>query len=334
MSTEIPAHPAIWSRLQTEWQTGRLPHALLFVGAAGLGKAATAWRLAARMLGRELRVTPTDEWPKDAFYLADEADFFIVSPQGSEIKIGQIRAVEKALSRTHAGARVVVLQAADRLNVAAANALLKTLEEPPENTYFILLAQSDTGLLPTIRSRVVRYAFAAYDAQTFAAWLGAQKRSSKEAQMLFAVSEGNPGLAVALLQGDLKASADAALTFFETLGASSTPYLDLSALWQAHERADLAVYIHWLEWVAHDLAILITTDNVTLLRLPFVENRLRKIAADWDATTILEVTPILREALRANELNIATKLIGDMVILELNTLVERSRHANRSRSTL
>ena len=42
MSTEIPAHPAIWSRLQTEWQTGRLPHALLFVGAAGLGKAATA----------------------------------------------------------------------------------------------------------------------------------------------------------------------------------------------------------------------------------------------------------------------------------------------------
>lgn len=333
MSTEIPAHPAIWSRLQTERQTGRLPHALLFVGAAGLGKAATAWQLATRILGRELRVTPADELPKDTFYLADEADFFRVSPQGSEIKISQIRAVEKALSRTHTGARVVILQAVDRLNVAAANALLKTLEEPPENTYFILLAQSDAGLLPTIRSRVVRYAFTAYDAQTFAAWLATKQRSAKEAQMLFAVSEGNPGLALALLQGDLKASADAALTFFETLGASATPYLDLSALWQAHERAELSIYIHWLEWVAHDLAILITTNDATLLRLPFAENRLRKIAADWDATTILEVTPILREALRANELYMATKLIGDMVILELNTLAERSRHANRSRST-
>ena len=67
MSTEIPAHPAIWSRLQTEWQTGRLPHALLFVGAAGLGKAATAWRLAARMLGRELRVTPAMNGRKTRF---------------------------------------------------------------------------------------------------------------------------------------------------------------------------------------------------------------------------------------------------------------------------
>ncbi len=83
------------------------------------------------------------------------ADVYTVSPENGSIKIGQIREIaqflyEKPFEAAH---KAIVIFEAEKMNTAAQNALLKPLEEPPENTVFMLLAGSDYGLLPTVISR-------------------------------------------------------------------------------------------------------------------------------------------------------------------------------------
>ena len=89
-------------------------------------------------------------------YLANSHQGVImVAPDGASIKVDAIRLVIDKVSKTqHSLNQVVIIQEADKLNVQSANALLKVLEEPKPNLYFILTTQAITQLLPTIRSRV------------------------------------------------------------------------------------------------------------------------------------------------------------------------------------
>ena len=81
----------------------------------------------------------------------------------TRVRIGQVRAVQQALSlrSVEGGRRVVVIADAEWLNLEAQNALLRTLEEPPPGTHFVLITASPSGLAPTVRSRCQRVGFAA-----------------------------------------------------------------------------------------------------------------------------------------------------------------------------
>ena len=83
------------------------------------------------------------------------ADIYEVRPENGTIKVGQIRELNHFLYERpfEAQHKTIVIYEADKMNIAAQNALLKPLEEPPENTGFVLLAESDYGLLPTVVSR-------------------------------------------------------------------------------------------------------------------------------------------------------------------------------------
>jgi DNA polymerase-3 subunit delta' len=126
--------------------SSRLPHALLIRAGEGWGEVALADQLALYLLGREDAETARN--------LA-HPDLKWVEPEGSVIKVDDIREVAAFAvgTRQMAAAKVVVIEAAELMNPSAANALLKTLEEPPADTY-LLLATAQTGrLLPTIVSR-------------------------------------------------------------------------------------------------------------------------------------------------------------------------------------
>ncbi|WP_299041040.1 DNA polymerase III subunit delta' [uncultured Tateyamaria sp.] len=159
------------------FNTGRLHHAWLLTGPRGVGKATLAWRMA-----RFLLATP-DPDPDDMFgapvptsldvpadhpvarRIAAGADPGLRSVHRTEnektkrlrdqITIDDIRALGAffQLSATDGGRRVVIIDAADDMNVNAANALLKMLEEPPARTTLLLICHQPSRLLPTIRSR-------------------------------------------------------------------------------------------------------------------------------------------------------------------------------------
>jgi DNA polymerase-3 subunit delta' len=139
-------HAAL-QRLLESFEHGRLAHAYLLSGPPGSGKVATAHALSARLL------------ETDPDRVTEHPDFHAAEPESKSrrIVIEQIRRLEHALrSKPFAGARkVAVIHEADRLLPQAANAFLKTLEEPPAGSHIFLISSMPSALLETILSRCI-----------------------------------------------------------------------------------------------------------------------------------------------------------------------------------
>ena len=139
------------------------PHALLLVGPRGVGKTTLALDLAAGLLclADEPAARPCRDCPACRKVAADNhADLHLVEPEGAgeQIRIGQVQrlASELALTAMEGRFRIAIITAAQRLNLDAQNALLKTLEEPGPRTCLVLCADDAAPLLPTVLSRSAR----------------------------------------------------------------------------------------------------------------------------------------------------------------------------------
>jgi len=164
-------HEAAEQALAEGFASGRMHHGWLISGAEGIGKATLAYRFARHVLAksgehdpahRSLDVPPESIAARQVLALSHPGLLVLRRPWDHKTKrhlqiisVDEVRRVKTFLS--HAGEagswRVVIVDTADLLNVNAANALLKSLEEPPLRTFFLLLTASPGRLLPTIRSR-------------------------------------------------------------------------------------------------------------------------------------------------------------------------------------
>lgn len=177
-TAQLFGHDAAQATFLQAHVCGRMHHAWLLTGPRGIGKATLAWRIARFLLAtpvadeggmfaapppRSLDIAP--DHPVARRILAGaEPGLALVTRSEDEKRAGRIRqeiVVDDirrltrffGLSATDGGRRVVIVDAADEMNTAAANALLKMLEEPPARTLLLLVAHQPTRLLPTIRSR-------------------------------------------------------------------------------------------------------------------------------------------------------------------------------------
>ena len=169
--TVLVGHAEAAAQLAGAFRAGRLHHALLLAGPAGIGKATLAFRLAHHLLGfPDPTKAPEALLPPDAASplfrsIAQNAHpslLHLTRPANDRTKgfktvitVEEIRRLGRFLGMTahDGGFRVVIVDPVDDLNTSAANALLKGLEEPPPRTVFMLIAHSPGRLLPTIRSR-------------------------------------------------------------------------------------------------------------------------------------------------------------------------------------
>ncbi|MCL4504190.1 MAG: DNA polymerase III subunit delta' [Deltaproteobacteria bacterium] len=250
------------AHLRTAWQKGRLSHAYLFLGPEGVGRASTARALAAALnclTPREDGDACGDCASCRRLAAGTHPDFLVIGPERSksktQIEIEQIRELSRLTNYPPLGGgwRVALIKPAEALtaqNDAAANALLKTLEEPPERHLLVLTAQVEANLLATIVSRCHKLAFAPLPAALVAKELEERRSlAAPQARLLAALSGGSLGKALMLdpeavlaqrrqVLDDLKAlaggSASAALDWAQRL-AKSRPDLDnflsLAQLW-------------------------------------------------------------------------------------------------------
>lgn len=118
----------------------------------------------------------------------------VTSLDGKDIKISQIREIIEFVKLKSSSGRVVIIENAERMNTEASNALLKTLEEPPENTMFILTTTNQNKLLPTIVSRCFKIKFKHLPKQDIYEFLVNKGFPEKEAKEISILSEGSLSL--------------------------------------------------------------------------------------------------------------------------------------------
>ncbi|PXW27453.1 DNA polymerase III subunit delta' [Paraburkholderia caballeronis] len=270
-----------WTRLQqlrSHW-----PHALLLHGQAGIGKLHFAKHLAQGLLcesplpnGEPCGRCAACGW----FSQGNHPDYRIVVPEAlaaetgaapaddkaekadkgdgddakktrapsKEIRIEQVRALLdfSGVGSHRGGMRVVVLYPAEALNVAAANALLKTLEEPPAGVVFLLVSARIDRLLPTIISRCRQWPMGTPSPQAAQAWLAAQ--GVGDAGTLLAEAGGAPLAALALAHDDSRALRDWTLAQLAS-GAAC----DAFACGETLQKLPVPLVLGWLQRWLYDL---------------------------------------------------------------------------------
>jgi len=205
----MPWHAADWSRLQARRQRDALPHALLLCGPAGLGKRAFAQRFVRGLLCERAQDGEACGQCRSCLLLDAGTHPDVVTltfglrkdgTPRTEIVIEQIRELSArlAMRSQFGGWQVALIDPADAMNAAAANALLKTLEEPSGQTLLLLLADAPWRLPQTIRSRCQRIEFTLPAAAEARAWL--EEQGVAQAQVALDAALGNPGLALAWAQ--------------------------------------------------------------------------------------------------------------------------------------
>ena len=211
----IIGNEASLSVLQRALTTERLPHAWLFSGPEGVGKLT-----AARDFAAALNCT-SDEKPCGechacrATLSGNHPDVEVVAPGGicdepehrdhsdsRDLRICQIRRLEKLLSLSPyaGGRRVAIVDSADTLHVEAANAFLKTLEEPPTGSVIILLVEREERLPDTVLSRCQKLAFRPVDRETILETLIDRGADPEDAVAITAASRGRIGWALQALE--------------------------------------------------------------------------------------------------------------------------------------
>jgi DNA polymerase-3 subunit delta' len=205
------AHPAARAALEGAWASGRMHHAWLLTGPDGVGKRAFAMAAARMALaGAPSMDVPDDDQAVRLLAAGSHPDFRLLEPaltargdrRSTVIAVDEVRVMQSVLHLAPSIAqwRVVVIDPADAMHAPTANALLKSLEEPPPRTLFLLVSHAPGRLLPTIRSRCRRLLFRPLPPDATRALLrdALPERDEAELDRLAALADGAPGRALAL----------------------------------------------------------------------------------------------------------------------------------------
>ena len=294
---DVIGHRRLIDLLARSIRDDSLPPSLLFTGPAGAAKRDTAIAVAQALNCLNLR-TPTDACGECSacarIARGMHPDVLLVEPGDSgTIKIEQIRdAIERSTYRPFEGRRrVVIVDDAAALVTPAQNALLKTLEEPPASSVFILLTSRPDVLLPTVRSRVIRLSFAED---------GATVEDAEAREVAQRVLER------AAAGGDAGRRLDAAKDLLTNTGGGS-----------ASDREQLASHLRAIAVLLRDVEVLATGADERLLAQPGDRPLLDRLTRAFRGERGLRAFAAIDRALAALERNAGVKVVADWVAVQL-----------------
>jgi DNA polymerase III subunit delta' len=307
--------------LRRALEARRLPHALLFAGPEGIGKATCAIALAAA-LNCESQPGEGCEACVSCQKIGAglHPDLIHLAPEGASIKIERVRALEERLSfaPNEASTRVVLIDGAERLTDGAANALLKSVEEPRPGTVFVLTSSAPHRVAPTLVSRCQRIRFVPLSTRDVEGILdrrgvpGDERRSRAAA-----LSEGSVARALVWLEGDeggagLAARADALL-----LASRGEGVVELfEAAGEPRERADLLLSLEILRVRLRDLLLSSLGLEGHAIDLEGL-GPLRDAALSKGVPRLLGELRAVEEARRSVERNVQPQLALENMILRM-----------------
>lgn len=322
---DIAGHTGVINILQNMLASGRMPHALLFTGPAGIGKMLVARILAAALLCAGEASKPCGECLScQKARQKSHPDLIIVPNEGGSLKIDQVRGLQQevALTPYYGKGRVFIIEEAERMTAQAANSLLKLLEEPPAGTVFILTASSPYALLPTIVSRCRIMPFQPLSYQALTDLLTKQGADSRQAAMAARFSGGRVGMALATLAPGGLDLRDQAAQIIEALPTAGPDLVwQLSGTLDKMESEDFLQLLRNFSYILRDLMV-IKLGQEELLYNADISERLGQMADAWEEGRLTGALADVGQANRAIESNANTRLICEALLIKLMDAVK------------
>jgi DNA polymerase III subunit delta' len=204
-------HDAGWASFEAARASGRVHHAWLLAGPRGIGKTLFAEMMARSLLGGLDEDSPVGR----AISQRAHGDYRVLGPREDKpdgiIPVDDVRDLLGffSLMPSQGGWRIAIVDPIDQLNASGANALLKTLEEPPRQTILILVSHNEMPVLPTIRSRCRQLRLDRLSQEETQSVLERQTLDAAEVKLAARLSPGQPGLGLTLIGPDSVAAVDA-----------------------------------------------------------------------------------------------------------------------------
>ncbi len=254
-----PWQKSQWQRLLEIQRQNRLPHAMLLCGPEGIGLKHFAQTFAMQLLCLSKNIDSECACGTcqscQLFIAGTHPDLTTIEPeeQGKQIKIAQIRELIDyvALKSFSGDLKIVIIEPADAMNRATANALLKTLEEPPSQSMLFLLSHRPSKLPITIRSRCQRIDIKPAFEQAAIEWLQKQSAESDlSPELLLRLSGGGPLKALDLIEDDQLQFRHTLLKDLNQLSRNNCDPVQIAANWQTLGVENI---IAWLMRIILDL---------------------------------------------------------------------------------
>lgn len=309
----LPWQDQQWQHIQGLHQDQTLPHALLLSGDPGIGIERFAQALAYRMLCENPQASQAcGECRQCGFNRAGmhpDLKWLIPAESGKQIKIDDVREFVEFIGHTsqQGGYKLGVITPANAMNINAANALLKSLEEPTPNTLLLLISYAPMQLLPTIRSRCQQIRFSQPTQDQSMQWLSGLLPPTADAEQLWLAAGGRPLAALSLFESDgLERHKQMHKDFITMLNCKQTP-LSVAEKWQNYSLIESCEWLIRLlsDGIAHKVAQ-------------------RSVAADWqslleqvaapDLYALLDSTQQLRTRLNYGANPNLMLALGDLLI--------------------
>ena len=335
---EIIGHRRLTTLLARAIERNSLPPTLLFAGPHGVGKWAVARAVAQAVNCLQPVHSPDPHLPIDACGKCRacdriarnvHVDVIALEPDDkASIKIDVVRNVLSDTSfRPFEGKkRIVMIREADTLEPAAQNSLLKSLEEPPPGTIFVLTTAVPGALLPTVRSRCMRLRFGRLTSSELAAALTRfYDYSDADARAAAALADGSIGQALALADNDLSAQRELAVGMLTTAARRSDMQSRLNAAATLHTssskkertRQDLAVVLRLMASMLRDLEAINSGADRSVLANAAVIDALEPLAPAYTGDRARDAFGAVDRALTALERNAGIKVVAEWLAVQV-----------------
>jgi hypothetical protein len=308
---------AIKNHLQALADRDRLPHSLLFYGPQGLGKLDMALGLASYLLGRQVFSGPKGQKYLDHVeqtrldrgesqkkvdeeglpVYQDGGDAFWIRPTKKTLKVDQwYQLLRDHLNAASKGRRVVIVEDFHKANAIMANAMLKTIEEPPQGVTFIIITNTINTVLPTILSRCMDIPFGPVPDGVIRIALEGEGLAVTDQAL--AAGQGNPALVRQMASQGAVANLELALKLMRTLVEDKRAFALVALYTENLDRDQLVDLFHWIQVLSRDLMALRYGARDQDLQCPLQKASLLHILPAWP-TRALEV--LVHESLRAQQ---------------------------------